>query len=203
MVIQCLFQLNLVEWFKQAFRRLRRKAATGRLGFDSQTSDALITDLFVAAKWLFLILALVFEWFATPCVVAVVYLLLMNLFTYFYYHAWRIMELTPHLTVTHIQRRMVNAILAVGYSMLSFAFLYAGPLRSDMGLAKVGAYRLEAIIFSFSNSLTVGYGVVSPATTWARATCVSQLVNMFLFGSIILAASLSSMFGAAASSGRK
>lgn len=190
-----LHRLNAVEWLKWGVK-LVYSWITKVLPADSAARlDPITADIFIIAKWI-----LLFWWMLTGSFTPikswlVAYLIIMNVFTYFYYHAWQIMTLEPRLTTARIQRRLVNVLLAISFSMLAFAYLYAGIFRNSMHWApEVHEYRTEALLFSISNSLTVGYGAVQPSTAAARALCTTQLVNMFLFATIIVSASLSAMF---------
>lgn len=192
-----LHRLNAVEWLKWAvkvgyqwFRKVPPTESAAQL-------DSLTADLFIVGKWALLLWWLLTESFTPIRVWVVAYLLFTNVFTYFHYHAWKIMAVGPYLSTERIQRRLVNSLLAVAFSMVGFAYLYAGFFRGSMIWGPgVQNYRAEALLFSIGNSLTVGYGAVQPATTGARALCTAQLVNMFFFATIIVSASLSTMFGA-------
>jgi hypothetical protein len=195
----CLHWLNAVEWLKwvvkAAYRRFNKRspvAAAAQL-------DPFTADLFIIGKWVLLLWWLVHESYSPVRTWITAYLLFTNVFTYFHYHAWKIMSVGRYLTAERIQRRLINSILAVAYSMVAFSYLYGGPFRASMTWsASVDSPRMEALLFSITNSLTVGYGSVQPGTLGARALCTSQLVNMFFFATIIVSASLSTMFGSPA-----
>lgn len=193
--ILVLHALNVVEWWKHGFRWVYRRLHPTSDPARSRTWDAVATDTFIAAKWLLLSWLLVRQDFSKHWLWINAYLLFMNLFTYFYYHAWIMGSISQFLDWDRVRRRLANAVLAMAYSILGFAYFYAGPLRTAMGLEKIAEYRAEAIILSITNALTVGCGPFSPGTTLARAVCSAQLINSFLFGTIILAASISSLFG--------
>jgi len=198
-VTLCLHWLNAVEWLKRIvqtiYRRFRKRSSTAA----AAQLDPITADLFIIGKWFLLLWWFTHESYSPIRTWITCYLLFTNVFTYFHYHAWKIMSVGRYLTAERIQRRLINSILAVAYSMLAFAYLYGGPFRASMAWsASVDSHRIEALLFSITNSLTVGYGAVQPATFGARALCAAQLVNMFFFATIIVSASLSTMFGSPA-----
>jgi len=203
-VTLCLHWLNAVEWLKwlvhTAYRRLTKRFSTA----SAALLDPITTDMFIIGKWFLLLWWIFHESYGPFRTWITCYLLFTNVFTYFHYHAWKIMSVGRYLTAERIQRRLINSILAVAYSMLAFAYLYAGPFRGSMlWKAPIESHRMEALLFSITNSLTVGYGSVQPDTIGARALCTAQLINMFFFATIIVSASLSTMFGSPTQPTRK
>lgn len=186
-ILDKLYWLNLVEYFKKVGTRLNpeksnRDAAT--------TYSRVATDIFIVLKWFFLALIWVFG--VTNIVVAVVvwYLIITNLYTYFYHHIWTDESLdTSQFSNDRIRRRFVNLLLAFTYSNASFAYLYRHPYVHHFSWSGIPT-SLNSIWFSMSNSVAANYAVVAPVTNDGNSTAMIQLVITFIFLSIIISRSI-------------
>jgi hypothetical protein len=184
-LVDGLNKLNLVEYFKgclQVFNRVKTDESI-------QSYNNFAIDIFRIVKWLFLALAIFCG--ASNCWVQAViwYLLLTNIYTYFYYHLWRDEALEPGQVGQNnhhrVRKRFVNLFIAVFYSDLCFAYLYEIPYVANFTWGK-SASLLHAFWFSVSNSIAANYNVVVPITDLGNSVAMIQLLITFAFITIIL-----------------
>ena len=180
--------INLVELFKFIGRKLTPKNSLieTRINY-SRTS----VDIFIVAKWLFILILILFDVTNTWLVIAVWYLLFANLYTYFYYHTWSSEILNDrYFDTTRIKRRLLNLLLAIFYSVFGFAYLYYIPYSTEFIWAGKTPNFLHSLWYSLSNSLTASYDQVRPITDVGNSISMIQLIIMFIFVTIIIGGSI-------------
>ena len=180
--------INLVELFKFIGRKLTPKNSLieTRINY-SRTS----VDIFIVAKWLFILLLILFDVTNIWLVIAVWYLLFANLYTYFYYHTWSSEILNDrYFDTTRIKRRLLNLLLAIFYSVFGFAYLYYIPYSTEFIWAGKTPNFLHSLWYSLSNSLTASYDQVRPITDVGNSISMIQLIIMFIFVTIIIGGSI-------------
>ena len=166
-ILDNLKHLTMVEWFKQIAKKLNPKKNDNnyKLAF-SRTS----VDIFIILKWLFILIISKFALTNDFLTVFVWYLLITNLYSYFYYHIWTDEALnTDGFEMDRIRRRFINLILAVGYSDLCFAYLYKFPYTSYFEWSDKTPTFLKSIWFSISNSLAANYEAVKPLNDFSNS----------------------------------
>ena len=180
--------LTPVEWFKFLGKKLNPKK--NNLAYKLTYSRSSV-DIFIILKWS-LILSLALCSLASGLLTILVwYLLLCNLYTYFYYHIWVDDALnTEKFDIDRIRRRFVSLILAVCYSDLCFAYLYKIPYANIFEWSENKPTFLKSIWFSISNSLAANYEAVKPLSDFANSVTMIQLVITFIFVTIILSKSI-------------
>lgn len=186
-VIDKLCLLNLVEYFKKIGKALN-PVKTNRDMEAIYTRVA--TDIFIVLKWLFI--AILWVCGATsPWIAGIVwYLIITNLYTYFFHHIWTDEALdTSHFTNDRIRRRFLNLLLAIAFSDIAFAYLYRFPYMHELNWT-TAPNSLHAIWFSVSNSLAANYSVVSPVTGLGNNAAMVQLLITFVFVAIIISRSI-------------
>lgn len=176
-------RLSLVEWLKYLgvrFSGVSDAEAKRRL-------SNFVIDVFIALKWAVLLLA----WYcgdANPVFVGfIVYLLLMNMHTYFWYHLW-VVE-SPRMTVDSHQRerrRFVNLVLAMAFSICTYAYFYQCVFPNDFEWPASAARWAAALKFSIGNALTGSTGDLAPKSTLAYVLTASQLAMTFVFVAMLL-----------------
>jgi hypothetical protein len=185
-IIEKLKKINLVEVFKDVARSRAHKEDDTRKAAYARTG----TDIYIIFKWLFILILWTFSFNSTFLTIAVWYLIVTNIFTYFYYHIWDKDAMdTGKLTIDRARRRFLNLIQAVGFSTLCFAYLYHQAYRGEFEWHNKIIWS-RSFLFSFSNSLAGNYTDVSPNSDQGNLIANIQLLFSFFFLTIILAKSL-------------
>jgi hypothetical protein len=187
-IIHNMKYLTIVELFKWFSILIVRKFKS-----ELRTSQAsrIAVDVFILLKWIFII-------FVSKChlkepwvVFATWYLILTNLYSYFYYHIWEKESLNAeNFLIDRIRRRFLNLMLAIGFSNLCFAYLYGVASVHEFIWTDRHPSFLEAIWYSISNSLASNYDGLQPLTETAEYISKIQLMITFVFLSIILGKSI-------------
>jgi hypothetical protein len=187
-ILDNLRHLTIVEWFKYVGKKInpRKNDTNYKLAY-VRTS----VDIFIILKWCFILLITKYALTNNSLTVFVWYLLLTNIYSYFYYHIWTDEALnTENFQKDRIRRRFLNLILAVGYSNLCFAYLYKIPYLQDFNWSNNNPTFIKSIWFSVSNSLGGNYDAVSPINDFANSVSMTQLITTFIFITIILGKSI-------------
>lgn len=180
--------LTLVEWFKYFGAKLNpnKNSIDKRL-----TYSRVSVDIFIILKWLFILILAKFDLSNCFLTFFVWYLLLTNIYTYFYYHIWTEDALnTENFAIDRIRRRFINLMLAVGYSDLCFAYLYKLPYVKELQWSDNSITFLKSIWYSISNSLAANYEGVSASSDLGNSIAMTQLIITFIFVTIILGKSI-------------
>lgn len=154
---------------------------------------AIAIDAYQVIKWSILILFLYCGWETTVAHSIVVYLLASNLFSYFYYHAWRDPWGGARLTHSNLQRRLVSFLMAFAFMIFGYAALYyqffADQIIWPGGPDGVASFP-GAIFLSVANTFTLTYGEYGPGTAAMEYLFGSQVVYAFVFLVIIISNSV-------------
>lgn len=182
------FQLvSPIEWKKRAAIKLLRANSVE----EKRRIANVAIDVFIASKWSFILTLWALgerHWFFVG---AAIFLLIMNLHTYFWYHLWVIETGAPVQGVQFRERRrFVNLIQAVAFSMVTYAYLYHRVLDAGFTWPPKTVPWLAALIFSIGNSLTGFAGDLKPESSIAQAVTVSQLLMTFVFVAMLLSNSV-------------
>jgi hypothetical protein len=176
-----MYYLNLVEWFKKLFKALTKNK-------ENKIRNIHISiDLFIILKFLLIVILWRFKISNTFCEILVWYLIITNLFTYFYYHTW----LPPFQDTNESKRRrFINLIISFIFSNLCFAYLYS-EFYFDYYTIETGCYKeLSSLLFSSFTSLFATYDLMKPKGDLGFVISLIQLSFTFFFISIILAGSI-------------
>lgn len=139
-------------------------------------------DVFICFKWTLLLLFWVCDfgnWFTE---FVVWYLIITNVFTYFYYHVWDDKKERSKL-------RFLYLFLSIAFSTTCFAYLYNSVYYHEFQWA-IDSNWWNSIQFSLSNSLTADYQRVKLITEFADFVTLMQLSISFVFLTIILSISI-------------
>lgn len=182
-IIKTLWALNLVEWFKILFyqfcRLLHKK-------INQKATYNWAIDIFIVLKFLLVFLFIFLP--ENPVNLRIVlYLLIMNVFTYFYHHVWR----KPSDNCSHWQaRRFLTLMLAIAFNVLCYVYLYWN------GLSRIIHWRNSApstffsvLQYSLSNTFLLPCPL-SVDNTFGLYLQTTQQVISFIFLVIILSQSI-------------
>jgi|694.fasta_scaffold22727_4 hypothetical protein len=187
-VLDNLKYLTLVELFKYVGYLLNPKKnnVDWKLAF-SRTS----VDIFIILKWALILILAKYNIASGFWTFVTWYLILTNVYTYFYYHIWTDEALnTENFSMDRIRRRFVTLMLAVGYSDLCFAYLYKAPFKDNFDWSCNLTTFTKSTWFSISNSLAANYDAVKPITDFGYNVSMTQLILTFVFVTIILSKSI-------------
>lgn len=133
LLIETLKSINLVEYWKSLFwLGYNRKLIV--IDYDEKlckTIKGKAIDYFIIMKYG--LLFLIFKGFipSNRLILFIIwYMLLMNIFTYFYYHVWENRKSNKE----NSKKRFINFILSIIYSSFSFMVLYKNYYANDFEL---------------------------------------------------------------------
>lgn len=176
-LIRALKHLNLVEYFKKLFILFWNNKK------QKENYSRIAVDVFIISKRIFIILLFVCNIYNTFALMVVVYLLIMNLFTYFYYH---IRNQSDHEDSDIMKRGFINLFIAFIFSNLLFGYLYL--YRDNIHFIVSTVY--ASLLYSFANSLTVSYDNLKITDNFWYLISISQVLITFVFVSLVIANSI-------------
>lgn len=192
-IIDKLNSFNVVELFKWFGGLLNPDKANDER---KRKYQRVAVDIFIIAKWLFLLFIWNMHWQNTFLLIIIWYLLVMNMHAYFYHHIWSDAALDGRNMDPHrVRRRFLNLFLALGYSDLCYAYLYRLPYSSHFSWGDSSyspATSIHATWFSISNSLAANYENVKPISDIGNTVAMVQLLMTFVFITIIVSKAIES-----------
>lgn len=189
-VVNILKYLNIVEGLKYLSQLLVKKAPRET----KIKYSRIAVDVFIILKWSLIIILWIFHIEQLWAIILVWYLLISNIYTYFYYHTWSSNILIDHnINIDRLKRRFLNLMFAITYTLFGFAYLYCVPYSKDFSWNYGTPTFLHALWYSISNSLTASYDQVLPITNTGYSISMIQLVIMFIFLTIIIGNSIPSI----------
>ena len=180
-------KLNAVEWLKWAAIKITRASRQE----DKRMISNWVIDLFIAAKWAFVIGAWRFNLTGRPIIWISIYLLIANIFTYFWHHLW--LPRAPAYAADNPhreRRRFLNLLSAMAFSMATYAFFYSRVFTNSFDWPHDIVAPVAALTFSVGNALTGATGDLHPKTSAAYLLMTSQLVMTFVFVAMLLSTSI-------------
>jgi hypothetical protein len=184
-IIVALNYLNLVELFKCVARRLTTVEE------NKKASINIAIDIFIVMKWVLIIIFWANQWSEYWYSFVAFYLIAFNLHTYFYYHIWEDRAITNvQISIERVKRRFVNLILAIAFSTVCYAYLYAVCFRDQFTWAYGVSTNIAAIQYSMANIFGGSNDIVKPNTDIGEMILISQLIVTFLFITIIMSRSI-------------
>lgn len=149
-----------------------------------------IIDIFIIFKFLFVLLLWQFNINNKFVLGIVIYLLIMNLHTYFYYHIWKdSATLDENLSVNRIKRRFMNLFISFIYMIISYGYLYNIPLNQYFKTNKCVSH-INYFIYSISNSFANSYDKIQTVGNIGDIIRLSQVIMTFIFITLILTCSI-------------
>lgn len=186
-IIENLKRINLVEVFKIAFVKLNKNPNNTA---QSKQLERLGTDVFIILKWLTVLCFIFLGLYSTLCVLIIWYLIITNLYTYFFYHIWDENAINNKPVDVHsARRRFINLILAISYSNLCFAYFYFLPYSQEITWVHNRQF-WQSFWFSVSNSLAANYSTISTKSYIGDNIAMIQLLITFFFVTIVLSKSI-------------
>ncbi len=182
-LIKLVCYINLVEWFKKGFIMLFSSRNTDETV--KKTTINIGIDAFIVLKLLFVTTAILFlngKWITF----SVVYLLIMNLFTYFYYHIWN----PSQVNKDRIRRRFITFCCALIFNILCFNYLFYKGFSAQIewsGIVNSG-FR-EIFLYSLANTFMLS-AQISVANQFGYYLQIAQQLASFVFLVIILSQSI-------------
>lgn len=178
-LVKIFYYTNLVEGFKYILGKFNKK--------EEKKFRSIGIDIFIVAKWLFLMLLWFYKVDSTWAIIIISYLIWTNLFTYFYYHVWKENGI---IDAHRKRRRFINLILAYTFSIFAFAFLFEIGFSDCFSIIKEIKGEPSYLLYSIYNSLFANYDVISPINNIGYILSGVQLSITFIFISIILTNSI-------------
>ncbi len=180
-IVNIFHYLNFVELLKKIVAYFSKSPK------DEINNIQITIDIFILLKFSFVLL--IWKWKLTTGTIELViwYLILSNIFTYFYYHVW-----VPPFQINNDsqRRRFINLMISVLFSNLCFAVLYA-EFYFEYFKLKDGHYKeLSSLMMSNFNSIFGNYDPLKPKSDYGYFINLIQLGISFLFLSIILSVSV-------------
>lgn len=180
--------LTVVEWLKIIGLKIWCKNTKDKQKRVNCRSN--IVDGFNVFKWLLLILLFVTNSTNYFLTIVVWYLLITNLYSYFYHHIWSDNAISLNITSPdRARRRFFLLMLAFSYSEFCFAYLYRFPYIKEFNWTDSATFT-KSIWFSISNSFAANYDLVKPISELASSVSMIQLIITFFFITIIISKSI-------------
>lgn len=183
-ILTALKYLNLVEFFKVIAGWL----SNAEDGAEKKRSfERIAVDIFIILKWSLVGFlwanSKTNEWWS----LVVWYLIITNLYTYFYYHAWCKDSLMDRfMSIERIKRRFFNLLCAVAYNFFAFSYLYSLPYAYYFHNPDTKT----AFFYSIANSLTAGCCMIENVMPDGEIIAALQVLISFTFFTIILSNSI-------------
>jgi hypothetical protein len=176
--------LNLVEGFKGRVLSYARPGTDRKKRFTANIA----IDIFVIAKWGFVLIA----WAYLPpnplILTVVAYLMIANLYTSFRYHLW--VPTYDDSDIHRDRRRFLNLLLSLAFAVFAYAYLYDHAFHSHFDWPQNISPGVAALSFSAGNALTGTTGDLKAKTDLGYLLVTSQLVMTFIFVAILLGQSI-------------
>lgn len=184
-LIDILNYINLVEIFKnEVFKFYNKK------GVSERDIKSFAIDIFIVSKWVFIcsmftlsVSNIFSKWFA-------IYLLVMNIHTYFYHHVWSDNAIKGTARDNnHLRRRFLSLVLAIAYNIATYSYLYGVVYIHHFSVSPGFDTSLASVIHSISTTFTGSSDFLKPVDNIGIIIQISQTLISFLFLSIILSKS--------------
>jgi hypothetical protein len=193
-IIKILQFLNIVEWLKKLSDYLTNQYFKTRSNttrwYKVRRNRNVVIDIFIIVKFIFIILAMYKKYDNIWIQITVWYLLVSNVFTYFYYHLWYDDALLEtHQTVHRVRRRFINLIISVIFMIGCYAYFYLIFIPDYFTTDKNNEI-VVSILNSICKSFAIDFDDIKAKTTLGAIIEISQVVNTFIFITILLAKSL-------------
>lgn len=182
-----LHQFNVVEWLKSA----AVKATGATTPEEKRRVSNWVIDLFILTKFGIVLGAWYLNIAGPVAVFGIAYLLIYNVFTYFWHHLW--LPHAPEYATNNPyreRRRFITVLSAMAFSMVTYAFFYHRVFAAHFDWPRDVPAPIAALTFSVGNALTGTTGDLRAKTSCAYLLMSSQLVMTFVFVAMILNTSI-------------
>ncbi|WP_336919138.1 hypothetical protein [Vibrio cholerae] len=189
-IVRFLYYCNLVELFKFLAKLCAGYCKSEALDKSEQIKICNIAiDIYQIFKWLVLLIIWCLNIRHNFSLWLTYYLLARSLFTYFYYHVWG-SKYGQRIDRESLNRKFLNAMLAIAYYLACYAYLYNVHFHEQIEWPNNLVDYTNAIYLSVANAFTLTYGGFSPLSQEVRVIFMSQLINTFLYFTIIISNSI-------------
>ena len=189
-LVRLCYYCNLVEFFKflaKLCKGLCKKAPL--TDSDKIQCCNIAIDIYQLFKWGVLFIFWKLNIDSQAALLFTYYLLFSNLFTYFYYHVWG-SKFNQRTNREALNRKFLNALLAISYYLACYAYMYQVHFFCEITWPDNLIDSTNAIYLSVANAFTLTYGGFAPLTQEIRVVFLTQLINTFLFFTIIISNSI-------------
>lgn len=193
LIVRILFRLNIVEYFKftaqysvRKYYQLRRQSSSTETIISASN---IAIDLYQVFKYSVLAVFWLRSSSSSFSFCVVYYLIASNLFTYFYYHVWGSGYRQRNDRNT-LNRKFLNFLLAILFYLLCYAYLYQFHYSDMIQWPDSVVDGPNSLYLSVSNAFTLTYGGFMPLTQEIRLIFLSELLNTFLFFTVIISNSV-------------
>lgn len=184
-IIESFWYLNLVELFKQIGKKIYY-SSNQQISSQDQYVRAAV-DIFICVKWAFIFLLWKYSCKNAWAECTTWYLIISNIYTYFYYHVWIKESISQQqLDEDRQKRRFINLILAFNFSNLSFAYLYDQIYRDNFDWPDKMSGFNASVLYSFSNSVAGNFEKVAPSDSLGLNISSIQFFITFLFITVLI-----------------
>lgn len=164
--------LNASEWIKEFFSFWMEYKSVKRKKRRNYVIDFYILGTFLFSSW-----AICIKNNHLWIIWSVKYLIIANIFTYFYYHCWEIKEKNDK---QRDRRRFITLIISFFFNTYAFSYLY-------MVYSEVKFW--EALKFSVANSFAIS-NFLTPLSLLGNFWVTIQSITTFLYIAILLSQSI-------------
>jgi hypothetical protein len=195
-IIKLLYFLNVVEWLKKLSEFFTNRYFINKpervIRLKTRRNRSITVDLFIALKFIFLVTIIANGNNSVLSQIIVWYLLFSNVFTYFYYHLWcEDALLERYQTIHRVRRRFINLFISVFFMILCYAYFYSILIPDHFTFReKTDSPLLIGTINAVAKSFAIDYKGMTPKTDIGILIEISQVINMFIFITILLAKTL-------------
>lgn len=191
--VRFLYYCNLVEFFK-FLAKMSVGLVSRRRGGEATDNEIIqacniAIDIYQVFKFGALLIFFVCKTNTIFSKLVIYYLISSNLFTYFYYHVWG-SKYTQKIDRGTLNRKFLNSLIAISYYLLCYAYLYQVHYFHMISWPDSTIDFTNAIYLSVANAFTLTYGGFSPLTQEIRIIFMSELINTFLFFTVIISNSI-------------
>jgi hypothetical protein len=194
--VHLLHYLSPVEWVKHLGQAVSLASSEVSNAEELRRTANIWIDVFIVSKWLTVGLLFCYRQNSWIALIFVSCLLFYNLFSYFYYHAWgsafQVSGLSSERLLWRDRRRLVSFLLAIAFSFFGFAYLYSLQFPIYFQWPAGPSFR-EALYLSVSNSFAITVDGFEPLTSLARWLLILQVLNMFVFLTVLIGNSIPSV----------
>lgn len=178
-IVECFNSLNLVELFKMFSKKLTKDNS------NVVSNCNIAIDIFMVCKWGIVGIFWYNDINNLWSILITTYLILTNVHTYFYYHAWEVRALADTAqSVDWSRRRLLSLLLALSYLIFCYSYLYAIVFNADYKWPSEVS-NIQALHFSLTNALT-GSGLLMPISNKGVFVMGTQFALTFIFVAVLL-----------------
>ncbi len=194
-IIICLYYLNIVELIKILAKNIVFYIYRNESLDEKRRKNRLVCNQVIDSFVLIKIIFVCYIWWMKIdnkiILGLIIYLLIMNTFTYFYHHLWdKGAILDKFLTFRRVRRRFIALFTSIFFMIITYGYLYYVPFLNEFKWSDNTPSPLKSFLFSVSSSFSGSYENVTAKTEIGEYIKMSQVVMVFIFVTLILARSM-------------